>query len=111
MQGQREVREQGNITLRFSRLVSSLTLRHYESLHGDTPGHNIKHLRERERERDRDRDRDPTANQGRDTGECKENQDKKPGPGWHRAGACQPGGPGQGWTWTWTFGEWKSNSK
>ena len=48
--GSREVRGQGNITLRFSRLVSSLTLRHYESLNGDTPGHNIKHLRERERE-------------------------------------------------------------
>lgn len=45
-------RGQENITLRFSRLVRGLTLRHHESLHGDTPGHNIKHLRVSERARE-----------------------------------------------------------
>lgn len=48
MQGQRAVRGQGSITPRFSRLVSGLGLRYCESLCGDIPGRNVKHLREKE---------------------------------------------------------------
>ena len=56
----KEKQRAGGISLKFSRLVSGLTLRYWESLHGDILGHNIRCLRDRKQERAH------TAPQGRD---------------------------------------------
>lgn len=94
-QGQREVRGQENIILRFSRPVSDFTLRFCESLHGETPGHDMKHLQERQRAR---------VSQGRDAGECRAARTRSQDPGlggrWAELGQADQearAGPGLGW--------------